>query len=99
MADKFSLEDIVAEYSNKSAVGGNENDDISVDEIVEEANEEILNTSEMPVIKGADEMRESIFTAKETESGLSGREEAVQASAVIEDNPAEVYENPARRLS
>lgn len=98
MADKFSLEDIVAEYSNKSAVGGNENDDISVDEIVEEANEEILNTSEMPVIKGADEMRESIFTAKETESGLSGREEAVQASAVIEDNPAEAYENPARRL-
>lgn len=98
MADKFSLEDIVAEYSNKSAVGGNENDDISVDEIVEEANEEILNTSEMPVIKGADEKRESIFTAKETESGQSSREEAVQASAVIEDNAAEAYENPAKKL-
>lgn len=98
MADKFSLEDIVAEYSNKSAGGGNENDDISVDEIVEETNEEILHTSEIPLAGDGKEKRESIFTAKESQDAAEKETAAVQANAVIQDEDVKSFENPARKL-
>ncbi|WP_124101112.1 hypothetical protein [Ruminococcus sp. Marseille-P6503] len=97
MADKFSLEDIVAEYSNKSAGSGNENDDISVDEIVEETNDEILHTSGAPLAESVTEKRESIFTAKESQAA-EGKNAAVQANAVIRDEEVKSFENPAKKL-
>ncbi len=95
MADKFSLDDIVAEYSGKSAAGGNDNEEFSVDEIVEETNEEILHTSEIPAVNGT-RKRESIFTAKESDA--TGENKAAAVNAVIRDGNADSSEHRSEKL-
>lgn len=81
MADKFLLEDIVAEYSNRSADGGKHNDSISVDDIVDKTNNQFLSSGHAEKVfsdaensveidsseeSAVNSERESIFTAKET---------------------------------
>ena len=95
MADKFSLDDIVAEYSGKSAAGGNDNEEFSVDEIVEETNEDILHTSEIPAVNGT-RKRESIFTAKESDA--TGENKAAAVNAVIRDGNADSSEHRSEKL-
>lgn len=76
MADKFSIDDIVAEYSKK-AVDDNSKVNDSKDEIVDEKSSEITNSDDEKLSE-----RENIFTAKEFDKKVT----AVVANAIIKDD-------------
>lgn len=111
MADKFSLDDIVAEYTGRSAGNNGDDGDISVDDIIEETNNEIR--SEEQTQDAAESVHESIFTASESEEEIAVEEkEEQEISPIIPEEPEKnqepqepvsemqdiSFENPAKTL-
>lgn len=98
MADKFSLDDIVAEYTGRS-VGKNGDDvDVSVDDIIEETNNEIRAEAKSEDTDGAESVHESIFTASETENDIAEEDNEQDIPVIIPEEEESSFENPAKKL-